>query len=150
MLQGMSQAIPFNRHLGLRYASLQPGRCVVVLPDEEHLRNHVASQHAGGLFAAGEAASGGAFVASFADQLASLRPLVKSVEISYTKVARGEIEAEATLAGDPAALQEALERDGRVEFPVSVILRDGEGNEVAQMSVQWHVKHTASAAGAAA
>ena len=44
---------------------MAPGRGVVTLPDDERLHNHVGSQHAGALFSAGEAASGGAFLGAF-------------------------------------------------------------------------------------
>ena len=59
---GMEAAIPFNRHVGLSVTEVGEGRGVVALPAEDHLHNHVGSQHAGALFSAGEAASGAAFV----------------------------------------------------------------------------------------
>ena len=74
------------------------------LPDDERLRNHVGTQHAAGLFAAAEAASGGAFVAGFADRLAEIRPLAASAEISYTKLAKGPIDARAELPGTEGLL----------------------------------------------
>jgi hypothetical protein len=39
------------------------------------------------------------------------------------------------------ALLAAIESDGRVEFPIGVELTDGDGNVVATMTVQWHVRH---------
>jgi acyl-coenzyme A thioesterase PaaI-like protein len=44
---GLNEAIPFNRHVGLRVEAVGPGRGVVTLPDGDHLHNHVGSQHAG-------------------------------------------------------------------------------------------------------
>jgi acyl-coenzyme A thioesterase PaaI-like protein len=140
---GLNQAIPFNRHLGLVVEEVAPGRGVVTLPDGEHLHNHVGSQHAGGLFSAGEAASGGAFLGAFAEHLGSLTPLAKSASIDYRKLARGPITAVGTLSGDVDALLAAIEADGRVEFPVEVEMSDGEGNVVATMTVQWHVRRNA-------
>lgn len=55
---GMAAAVPFNQHLGLEVTELGPGTAKVRLPDEAGLRNHVGTQHAAGLFAAAEAASG--------------------------------------------------------------------------------------------
>ena len=57
---GLAQAIPYNGHLGLELVEVKEGSGSVRLPDEEHLKNHVGSQHAGGLFSAGEFASGAA------------------------------------------------------------------------------------------
>jgi hypothetical protein len=92
------------------------------------------------LFSAGEAASGGAFVAGFAERLGDVTPLARSADIRYLKLARGEITAAATL-GEPAeALLSRLDADGRVEFPVVVELTDADGAKVAEMTVDWHVR----------
>jgi acyl-coenzyme A thioesterase PaaI-like protein len=137
---GLEQAIPFNVHLGLEMVEVGDGRGVVRLPDAEQLRNHVGSQHAGGLFSAAEAASGAAFVGAFADRLGAITPLAKSAEIAYKKLARGPITATASLGEDKAALLARLDADGRVEFPVPVELADGEGTTVAEVTVHWHVR----------
>jgi acyl-coenzyme A thioesterase PaaI-like protein len=137
---GLNQAIPFNRHIGLVVESVAPGRGVVTLPDGEHLHNHVGSQHAGGLFSAGEAASGGAFLGAFAEHLGGLTPLAKSASIDYRKIARGPVTAVGTLDADVDALLAEIESSGRVEFPVEVEMSDGEGNVVATMTVHWHVR----------
>ena len=62
---------------------------MVVLPQEDHLHNHVGSQHAGALFSAGEAASGAAFVGAFAEHMGDITPLARNAEISYLKLAKG-------------------------------------------------------------
>jgi acyl-coenzyme A thioesterase PaaI-like protein len=140
---GLNQAIPFNRHLRLSVDEVAPGRGVVTLPEGEELQNHVGSQHAGALFSAGEAASGGAFLGAFAEHLGSLTPLAKSASIDYRKIARGPITAVGTLSADVDALLASIEADGRVEFPVAVELTDRDGNVVATMTVQWHVRRNA-------
>jgi acyl-coenzyme A thioesterase PaaI-like protein len=137
---GLNEAIPFNRHVGLVVEEVAPGRGVVTLPEGEHLHNHVGSQHAGGLFAAGEAASGGAFLGAFAEHLGGLTPLAKSASIDYRKIARGPITATGTLDADVDALLASIESDGRVEFPIEVEMTDGDGNVVATMTVHWHVR----------
>jgi acyl-coenzyme A thioesterase PaaI-like protein len=137
---GLNQAIPFNRHVGLVVEEVAPGRGVVTLPDGEHLHNHVGSQHAGALFSAGEAASGGAFLGAFAEHLGGLTPLAKSASIDYRKIARGPVTAIGTLDADVDALLAAIEAEGRVEFPVEVEMKDGDGNVVATMTVHWHVR----------
>ena len=137
--QGLAAAVPYNAHLGLEYTSLEPGRSVVRLPDDDHLRNHVGSQHAGALFSVAEAASGGAFVSVFAERLGDITPLASRASILYTKIARGPIDAEATLGqGDDLLAQ--LDSEGRVSFPVEVELRDRDGDTVASATVEWHVR----------
>lgn len=137
---GMASAIPYNQHLGLEIAELAHSRAVVRLPDSQTLRNHVGSQHAGALFSAGEAASGGAFVASFAERLGDITPLAESAEITYKKIAKGPIDAVARLDADRDALLEQLDADGRVRFTVEVALQDGDGDVVAEMTVRWYVR----------
>lgn len=137
---GLEQAIPFNGHLGLEVVDVGEGSGSVRLPDDERLRNHVGSQHAGGLFSAAEAASGAAFVGAFMERMGEITPLAKSAQISYLKLAKGPILATATLGEDKASLLERLDADGRVEFPVSVSLTDPDGTEVATVTVDWHVR----------
>jgi acyl-coenzyme A thioesterase PaaI-like protein len=137
---GMAVAIPFNTHLGLEVVELGPGRGVVRLPDRAELRNHVGSQHAGALFAAGEAASGGAFVGAFAERLAEITPLAEGAEIAYRRIARGTITATGTLSADADELLAQLDEEGAVRFTVEVDLTDGSGDTIAEMSVRWHVR----------
>jgi acyl-coenzyme A thioesterase PaaI-like protein len=137
---GLSQAIPFNVHLGVETTSVAPDSGSVRLPDDAKLRNHVGSQHAGALFAAGEAASGAAFVGAFLDIMGEITPLAESAQISYRKLARGEITATASFGEDAQALKAKLREDGRVRFPVGVQMTDAEGNLVAEMTVAWYVR----------
>lgn len=95
---GLTDAIPFNRHLGLVVEEVAPGRGVVTLPEGEQLHNH------------------------------------------DRKIARGPITAVGTLEGDVSELMSSIDADGRVEFPIDVELTDGDGNVVATMTVQWHVR----------
>jgi acyl-coenzyme A thioesterase PaaI-like protein len=141
--QGLEQAIPYNRYLGLDVAEVADGRGVIRLPDDERLHNHVGSQHAGALFSAGEAASGAAFVGAFAERMGEITPLARTAEISYLKLARGPITATGTLGEAKEALLERLDADGKVEFPVQVELTDTDGNKVASMTVNWHVRKNA-------
>ena len=141
---GLSQAIPFNVHLGLETVTVAPDHGVVTLPDLETGRNHVGSQHAGALFSAGEAASGAAFVGAFVELMGEITPLAESAQIAYRKLAKGEITATARFTEDIDALREELEREGRVRFPIAVELADAEGTAVAEMTVNWYVRRNSA------
>ena len=141
--RGLEQAIPFNRHIGLQVTEVADGRGVVRLPDDDRLHNHVGSQHAGALFSAGEAASGGAFVGAFAERMGEITPLARTAEISYLKLAKGTITATGTLGEEKDSLLQRLDADGKVEFPVEVEMTDDNGNTVASMTVSWHVRKNA-------
>ena len=137
---GMEQAIPFNRYVGLSVAEVGDGRGVVELPARDELHNHVGSQHAGALFTAGEAASGATFAGAFAARLGEITPLARSASISYLKLAKGTITATGSLGEDKQTLLGRLDADGKVVFPVEVSLTDEDGTTVAAMTVEWHVR----------
>jgi acyl-coenzyme A thioesterase PaaI-like protein len=138
--RGLEQAIPFNVHLGLEVVEVGEGSGAVRLADDARLRNHVGSQHAGALFAAGEAASGAAFVGAFAEVMSDVVPLAGGARIDYRKIARGPILARGRLEESRDGLLARLRDEGVVRFPVTVQLTDGEGDVVAEMVVDWHVK----------
>lgn len=138
--QGMTQAVPFAGHLGLEIAKIEPGGATVRLPERDELNNHVGSQHAGALFTAAEAASGGAFVGAFAERMGEVTPLARRAEISYEKIAKGPIEARAKLGVPAEQALATLDAEGKVQFPCEIELFDGEGNRVASATVQWHVR----------
>src|SRR3954453_14091755 len=118
--KGMTQAVPFAGYLDLEITEVGDGEAVVVLPDRPELKNHVGSQHAGALFTAAETASGAAFVGAFAERMGDVTPLARSAEIAYEKIAKGPIEAHATLGVPTAQALEALDADGKVEFPCGI------------------------------
>jgi acyl-coenzyme A thioesterase PaaI-like protein len=137
---GLQQAVPFNAHVGLVIAEVGDGVGVVRLPDRSELRNHVGSQHAGALFAAGEAASGAAFVGAFAERLSEITPLVQDAHIRYERRAQGTITATGRVSDDGEELLAALDEDGTVSFCVEVDLTNAHGETVATMTVNWHVR----------
>src|SRR3954452_6440742 len=113
----MTQAVPFAGFLGLDITSVAAGEAVVVLPERDELKNHVGSQHAGALFTVAETASGAAFVGAFAERMGEITPLARSADINYEKIAKGPIEAAATLGLPKDEALATLDRDGKVEFP---------------------------------
>ena len=135
---GLRAAVPFVQLLELEYIDLGPGTATVRLPERVEMTNHVGSQHAGGLFTAAETASGAAFVGAFAERLGEITPLAKSANISYEKIAKGPIDATATLDDD--GLIDKLEADGKVEFQIDVVLKDSGDQQVASATIDWHVR----------
>ena len=66
--------------------------------------------------------------------------LARSAEISYEKIAKGPIDARATLGVAKDEALAKLDADGKVVFPCEIELTDSEGTRVATASVQWHVR----------
>jgi uncharacterized protein (TIGR00369 family) len=138
--KGMTQAVPFAGHLGLEITNVGEGQATVRLPGRDELTNHVGSQHAGALFTVAETASGAAFVGAFAERLGEVTPLARNAEISYLKIAKGPIDAAATLGIGKEEALATLDADGKVVFPCEIELTDSEGQLVATATVHWHVR----------
>jgi uncharacterized protein (TIGR00369 family) len=138
--KGMALAVPYIGHMGIEVTEMSEGAATAILPDRPELHNHVGSQHAGALFGVAETVSGAAFVGAFAVRMGDVTPLARSAEISYVKVARGRIEAKATLGVPAADALAALDADGRVDFSVEVELTDTDGDVVATATVDWNVR----------
>lgn len=135
----LGNAVPMVKYLGLEIVEVGPGRGVVRLPDKPEILNHVKSQHAAGLFAAGETASGAAMTGALADKMAGMTPLAKGAEISYKRLGKGAITATAALSEDAAAIGSRLDADGKAEFEANIDMTDEAGTLVATMTVLWHV-----------
>lgn len=148
--QGMNEAVPFVKHLGLEVLEISLGEATVRLPERAELTNHVGSQHAGALFTLAETASGAAFVGAFAERLGDVTPLARAAEISYERIARGPIDASAKLGVPAAEALATLDAEGKVVFPCEIELTDGDGERVATATVQWHVRLKQPAASEAA
>jgi acyl-coenzyme A thioesterase PaaI-like protein len=138
--KGLALAVPYIGHMGIEVTEVSEGAATVVLPDRPELHNHVGSQHAGALFGVAQTASGAAFVGAFAARLRDVTPLARRAEISYTKVARGPIEAKAKLGVPAAEALATLDGEGRVDFSVEVELTDPDGAVVATATVDWNVR----------
>ncbi len=135
-------AVPFAGFLGIEYDSVGPDEAVLRLVDDPAKHNHIGTLHAGALFSLAESASGVVVIAAIADKLAGVTPLAARAEITYAKVARGDVTATARIEGGAAPVVETLEREGKVRFPVVVDLRDESGETCATVTVDWHLRRT--------
>jgi acyl-coenzyme A thioesterase PaaI-like protein len=137
----MPAMVPFVRTLRLAYLELDAERAVLRLDDDPAWHNHVGGPHAGALFTLAESASGAVVIASFEDLLPRVTPLAAHAEISYTRLAKGPVTAEAVLGRAAAAVRAELERTGKtVQFPVEVTLRDADGQETSRMTISWALR----------
>jgi hypothetical protein len=66
--------------------------------------------------------------------------LARNAEISYEKIAKGPIEAKATLGVPAEDALATLDAEGKVVFPCEIELTDADGQRVATATVQWHVR----------
>ena len=137
----MPQLVPFVKTLGLEYLELSEGRAVLRLSDDPAFFNHVGGPHAGAIFTLAESASGAVVIGSFEDLLSRVTPLAASAEIVYTKLQKGPVTAEATLGRPADEVRRELDETGKtVQFPVTVQMRDAEGNDTSRMTISWALR----------
>lgn len=142
---GLEQAIPFNLHNNIRISEVAVGRGTAELPDAEHLRNHLGTQHGGALFAAGEAAAGAAYIGAFSEHLAEIRMNAQEVHVNYLRWAKGPITAKSRLTDQPRDILNILREAGRVDLSMPCTLHDTDDRVVAEMIFRFHLKHVAPA-----
>ena len=78
--------IPFNKFLGLQQADPNNGYIFKLEPKKEY-QNHLGTIHASALFALAEASSGEFLFNQFKDYRLDLIPVVRKVEVKYSKPA---------------------------------------------------------------
>ena len=136
----MSKIVPYAHYTGVVIEELSSEGGVTTLEQRTDVSNHIGSIHAGAIFVCGEAASGAAYGGAFVDRMMTVRPVAANAQISYLKVAKGKITARAKVRDDHAALKAKLDEDGKVQFAVDVVIQNEDGDDVATMTVDWHVK----------
>jgi acyl-coenzyme A thioesterase PaaI-like protein len=137
------QMVPMPATLGIEFRELDLQRCVMVLPDGEAYRNHVGGPHAGAMWTLAESASGALVMANFGDLLEQITPFPTESTIRFLKVARGPVTATALLGSEAAAAVPTMRAGTRPEFPVTIELATGEGDErlvTGEMTVTWTLK----------
>ncbi len=139
ILEHLKQAVPFANHVGVELLSMEEGKGEARLEERPQGLNHVATHHAGALFTLAEAASGAAMAGTFASVLTTVRPVAANASIRYLRPARGTITAAARIDGSADDLLARLKDAGKVQFRVSVVLRNEDMKEVASMDVDWNV-----------
>jgi len=120
---------PYSGTTGVRVRALEPGRCTVTLRDRRRVRNHLDSIHAVALVNAGELASGLAMLTALPEEV---RSIVVGLECGYDKKARGRITVEGEADPPPSVA-------GATESVARAIMRDDEGDVVAQLAVRWRL-----------
>jgi uncharacterized protein (TIGR00369 family) len=135
----MTQAVPFNRVLGVQFIAVEDERAEVMMPEAPERLNHVGTIHAAAQFGLGEAASGAMVMAAFAElQGEGYIPLAASAQITYRKPSRGDLRGVASLTTDEQARARAeVETNGKARFSVPVQLLDAQGVVTTEIIVEW-------------
>ncbi|MDP3936915.1 MAG: DUF4442 domain-containing protein [Deltaproteobacteria bacterium] len=127
--------IPYTRELGLVLDAAGDGEVRMTLPDQDATRNLVGTVHAGALFAFGETVAG---VAAGLQTLDHAFPFARGARIRYAHPAAGLVRGLARVSpAEATRVLEEVDRDGRSELRVLVVLQDSHEKTVAELEVDY-------------
>lgn len=123
--------VPYSGTIRATVVHLEPGHAIVRLADRRRVRNHLRSIHAIAMANLGELATGLAVIVALGPET---RGILTRITVTYTKKARGTLEAEArceipTVSDD-------------VEETIEAHIRDATGDTVAIAKAQWRLSPT--------
>ncbi len=132
-----TKQVPFAAHNSIQVDTNEN----VFLPDETHLKNHLAGVHAGAQFLLAESASGYYLMTQFPQFSGHLIPLLRQSTIKYCQQAVGELSSRVVI--DDASAERyisALTLRGRAVIDMDVEILNGAGDVTCQASFRWFVQ----------
>lgn len=127
---------PFIATLGIEVVALDRERALLRLPDLVGSRNHLGGPHAGAIFSLGETAAAALLVQNFAGWFDRLAPLAVSAGISWSKLARSAVTAEARMSRPAEEIEAELAAGTRPQWDNRIVFRREQDGEVcAEMTV---------------
>ncbi len=138
----LSAIVPFQNHVGITLLEVGDGAASASLDQRDEISNHIQSMHAGAMFTLGEAASGAAMAGALAPVILEMRPVAATAGITFKRIAKGMLTAQAKTSAPGAELMKTIKDEGKVAFDVTVNIQDAGGETVAEMTINWHVSAT--------
>lgn len=125
----LAKGIPFIGRTGVKAISLGKGGIDLMMPLEPNT-NHVGSMYAGALFTLGELMGGAVAMVYFMDH--KLIPIVKGLNIKFTKFAKSDITASYAMTEEEVqrVIDDCKEK-GKANFEIELELKDKDGQVVA-------------------
>jgi acyl-coenzyme A thioesterase PaaI-like protein len=130
------QEVPFNRSLGIQPSSKDG--YILEMGYDKKLSNHLGTLHAGALFTLAEAASGEFLLRQFLHTALEIIPVVRKVEIKYSRPVESTVYARADFAERSAdAVLRALKEKRKAMAEVKVMLYNEAHERTAVSKVVW-------------
>jgi len=122
----LGRLVPYSGSIGAVVQELRPGYARITLKDRKKVRNHLRSIHAISLANLGELTTG---LAAMAGMPPKTRSILRGLEITYEKKARGLLTSTCTC--DIVAPEE------NTEYTIQSEIRDEAGDIVAITKAMW-------------
>jgi acyl-coenzyme A thioesterase PaaI-like protein len=125
-----SQRAPFVDTLGIEVVESDADGALLRLPDLEASRNHMGGPHAGAIFTLGETAAATLLLNNFSSWLDRYVPLAVGAEISWSKLARSAVTAQARMLRPVAEIDAELAAGTRPQWDSAITFRREQDGEV--------------------
>lgn len=129
--------IPFNHFIGIKRAEKSP--YLLQLDESTNHLNHLGTIHASAQFALAEAAGGLYLLERFAEYTQGVIPVVRRVEVKYSKPATGRLYASATVGEEAEHAIQSLTTRGRAILQVDAKVVDSNENITMAATYEWFV-----------
>ncbi|MCK5688813.1 DUF4442 domain-containing protein [Myxococcota bacterium] len=129
--KAMGFVVPFLNTAGLCFDVMTNNEVEVSIANKRKVRNHIGGVHAAAVALLAETASGFVFGLNVPDDKL---PLVKSMNIDFTKRSHGAMRAVATLPEDDIA---RIINDDKGSVTVRTVVTDATGNHPVQCEMVW-------------
>ena len=131
--------LPIYEFMGLKVLSVSDGLYKCFVPLSDNTGTHIKPVHAAFQWASAEILGGLAVLSTRKDD--KYVPVVKSLSIEFKRPALTDITSEALFSSKQVkVMNTALESTGRYDFDLASVIRDSEGEVVAEASGQYAVR----------
>ncbi|MBE9510318.1 MAG: YiiD C-terminal domain-containing protein [Bacteroidetes bacterium] len=131
--------IPFNKFLGLQKADTDD-EFILKLEERKEYLNHLGTLHASTLFALAEATSGEYLLNQFKDYELNIIPVVRKVEIKYSKPGNGTVYSKADFVDtNTIEIIDELSNKKRVIIKVKVDIYNENLNKIMTSIFDWFI-----------
>jgi len=122
----IGRVVPYSGSIGASVEELRPGYACLTLKDRRKVRNHLGSIHAISLANLGELTTG---LAAMAGMPANTRGILRGLEVSYEKKARGRLTSTCS--------SQVVAPETNTEYSMQAEIRDESGDIVARITTLW-------------
>lgn len=132
--------IPFNAPHGFKIKTLNRDAVIISLPNRKLNHNHIGGIHACAMATVGEYCAGMSLLQSFG--ISKYRLIMSEMNVKYTYQGRVDLEGICSPNQiDVEKVRLGLETEGKYSQPLTTIIRDLNGKEVAEVTTVWQLKN---------